>query len=125
MHAHEAVQKPELVDEFRRRLAAAGLALARTVALTDEELARLEGHQPGSRAEDAASELAAVLLSRLEGRERHELDEIAAAQARLAAGVYGVCETCRSPIPLARLRTMPAARYCLACQTRAERGDRH
>jgi DnaK suppressor protein len=121
MPAPEAIRRPELVDEFRWRLSQARLALARTVALTDDELARLEGHQPGPRAEDAANELAAFVLSRLEGRERHELDEIDAAQARLEAGVFGVCERCHAAVPLARLRTMPATRFCVACQRGAER----
>jgi len=121
MHTDEAIRRPELVHEFRRRLADARLSLARTVAVTDQELAHLDGHHPGPRADDSASELAAALLSRLEGRERHELDEIDAAQARLEAGGYGVCETCRAAVPLARLRTMPATRFCLACQARAER----
>lgn len=121
MHTDEAIRRPEMVDEFRGRLAAARLVLARTVAETDQELAHLEGHHPGRRADDSASELAAALLSRLEGRERHELDEIDAAQARLEAGVYGVCEGCRTAVPLARLRTMPATRCCRVCQARAER----
>jgi DnaK suppressor protein len=91
------------------------------VARTDEELATLEAHQPGAPMEDVATALATQILSRLEGRERHDLDEIDAAQARLEAGTFGVCEGCRQPIPLARLRAMPTARSCVGCQTRAER----
>lgn len=30
---------------------------------------------------------------------------------RIAAGTYGVCKTCRNPIPLERLRANPAAEY--------------
>lgn len=62
---------------------------------TDEELATLERHQPGNPAEDAATELASAVLSRLEGRQKHELDAIDAARARLAAGTYGTCEGCQ------------------------------
>ena len=62
----------------------------------------------------------AGLLARLEGQERHELDEIDAAQARLAAGRYGVCDECHQAIPLARLRVMPAARRCASCETSSE-----
>ena len=75
--------------EFRERLAAARLRLARTVAATDEE-------------------------------RRHEMDEIDAAQARLEAGRFGVCERCQQAIPLARLRAMPAARHCATCQPHHE-----
>lgn len=109
------------VEEIRARLAQARREVYATVATTDEELATLEAHQPGSPVEDVATEMASALLSRLEGREKHELDEIDAAQARLAAGTYGACEGCRRPIPLTRLRAVPTARHCVACQRREER----
>ena len=111
----------DLVEEIRRRLAQARRDIYATVATTDEELATLEAHQPGSPPEDAATETASAILSRLEGREKHELDEIDAAQARMAAGTYGSCEGCRRPIPRQRLRAVPTARYCVACQRREER----
>ena len=110
----------DLVEEFRRRLHETRERLLRTVARTDEELATLEVHQAGALAEDAATVLIAGVLSRLQGQEKHELDEIDAAQARLEAGTFGVCERCRRPIPLTRLRAMPTARYCVACQSREE-----
>ena len=113
--------KLDLVEEFRRRLDDARREVFQTVATTDEELATLEAHQAGSPPEDAATNLASSVLSRLEGREKHELDAIDAARARLAAGTYGACEGCHCPIPLARLRAMPAARYCVTCQHREER----
>lgn len=110
-----------LVEEFRRRLDDARGEIFRTVVTTDEELATLEAHQAGGPSEDVAAKLASAILSRLEGREKHELDAIDAARARLAAGTYGACEGCRRPIPLARLRAMPTARYCITCQYREER----
>ena len=111
----------DLVDEFAQRLRAARAELYRTVAQTDEELATLEVHQPGSLGEDVNTELATAILSRLEGQEKHELDEIDAAQARLAAGTYGSCKGCRTPIPLTRLRALPTARSCVPCQLKRER----
>jgi RNA polymerase-binding transcription factor DksA len=109
-----------VLTELRQRLAAARLALARTVAMTDEERTTLEAHQAGEIAEDAATGIVRQLLGRLAGQERHELDEIDAAQARLAAGVFGTCESCHRAIPLARLRAIPTARLCTRCQTRIE-----
>ena len=111
---------PALADEFRERLLAARAELLRTVALTDEELATLETHQPGAPSEDVAREEVLAILSRLDGREKHELDEIYAAYARLDAGRFGVCQACEDEISLARLGAMPTARYCLACQTARE-----
>ena len=109
-----------VVQEFRQRLAEARRRLLGTVITTDDELATLEAHQAGSLGEDVATELATAVLSRLEGREKHELDEIEAAQTRLEAGRFGVCEDCGGAIPLARLRAMPTARHCLGCQARHE-----
>ena len=109
------------VDEFAQRLHAARAELYRTVVQTDDELATLEGHQPGAPGEDASTELVTAVLSRLEGQEKHELDEIDAAQARLAAGTFGVCEGCGKPIPLTRLRALPTARSCVPCQVKQEK----
>ncbi|MDO8477737.1 MAG: TraR/DksA family transcriptional regulator [Candidatus Rokubacteria bacterium] len=108
-------------SEFRGLLREARHQLLRTVVVTDGELASLSDHEPGSLVEDSARGIMADLLARLEGRERHELDEIQAAQARLETGSFGVCEDCGGAIPLPRLRAVPWARHCLGCQTRDER----
>lgn len=49
-----------------------------------------------------------------------QLAEIDAALSRVDAGTYGVCEVCGRPIGDGRLEAMPAARYCLDDQARAE-----
>ena len=113
-------KRPRLTAEFRQRLTEMRWSLARTVATTDEELATLETQQPGEFAEGAATGVIGDLLSRLDGRERHELDEIDAAQRRLEAGVFGACEGCHHAIPLARLRAVPTARRCATCQAGEE-----
>lgn len=112
--------RTDLVGEFRQRLAQARWRLFRMVATTDEELDTLERHQAGALSGDAATEIVATILSRLEGQERHELDEIAAAQARLETGIFGTCEGCGRSIVLARLRAMPTARSCVDCQKQDE-----
>jgi RNA polymerase-binding transcription factor DksA len=73
-------------EEFRDRLREARNRLHRTIARTDDELATLEAHQPGAPSEGVTTEQVTTILSRLEDQEKHELDEIDAAQARLAAG---------------------------------------
>lgn len=120
MNEREGWFRADRVSEFRQRLRDARERLFRTIATTDEELRTLETHQPGGPGEDASTDAAAALLSRLEGRERHELDEIYAAQARLETGTFGVCEGCLRSIPVARLRVMPEARLCVACRAREE-----
>jgi DnaK suppressor protein len=114
------VRTRTIVEEFERRLRRARREVWRTVVQTADELATLEAHQAGSLVEDVATDIAASVLSRLDGAGRHRLDEIDAAQARLAAGTFGTCERCATAIPLARLRAMPTARLCVDCQRAAE-----
>lgn len=50
-----------------------------------------------------------------------ELAELAAARARAAEGVYGLCVDCDEPIAAQRLAANPIARRCTACQARHEK----
>jgi DnaK suppressor protein len=111
---------PDRTSEFRAVLLEARQRLLRTVATTDREIASLSAHEPGGLFEDSARRAVEGLLGRLEGRERHELDEIQAAQARLESGTFGACEACRRPVPLSRLRALPWTRHCLDCQIKEE-----
>lgn len=111
---------PWPVEEFEHRLRQARREVWRTAARTEDELATLEVHQAGGPTEDAGTASVTHVLSRLDGAARHLLDEIDAAQARLAGGAFGACEGCGHPISLARLRAMPTARLCIACQRTAE-----
>src|SRR5262245_12388111 len=110
-----------LGDEFRRRPHEGRAQLPRTVAVTGEELASLED-EPGEPLGGVPVQDVASTLSRLEGRERHQLDEIDAALGRLETGTFGVCEKCSRAIPLARLRAKPTARFCVPCQVSEEAG---
>ncbi len=111
---------PDRTSEFRAVLLEARERLLRTVATTDGEIASLSAPEPGGLFEDSARRAVEGLLGRLEGRERHELDEIQAAQARLESGTFGACEVCRRPIPLSRLRALPWTCHCLRCQRKEE-----
>jgi DnaK suppressor protein len=53
--------------------------------------------------------------------QRRHLDQLANALARVAAGTYGICDDCGRPIPAQRLRILPSATRCIACQQRNER----
>ncbi len=70
------------------------------------------------------SRAAAAMLSDTElallQHEIGELTAIDAALARIDRGVGGLCVVCHGPLPLARLRALPAAATCIACQDRIE-----
>jgi DnaK suppressor protein len=42
---------------------------------------------------------------------RAQLNEVEHALTKFENGAYGICERCGRPIPLARLRVLPEARY--------------
>jgi DnaK suppressor protein len=111
----------DAVTEFRERLRNARSELLRTVLLTGDEMRGLGDREPGTLIEDSARGVMTDLVASLNGRERRELDEIQAAMARLETDSFGACEICGASISLPRLRAIPWARHCLACQFQQER----
>jgi DnaK suppressor protein len=51
-----------------------------------------------------------------------QLAQIDRALADIEAGRYGICRECGEDIPKARLKVMPFATRCVACQARVEGG---
>jgi DnaK suppressor protein len=45
------------------------------------------------------------------------IEEIDAALDKITAGTYGLCESCGSPVPKARLEVLPHARLCVSCKS--------
>ncbi len=69
---------------------------------------------------DAGDESLATLITDVANadvaRDAAELQDILAAEARLAAGTYGICIDCEEPVPYARLSAYPTAKRCIRCQ---------
>ncbi|UQU62703.1 TraR/DksA C4-type zinc finger protein [Couchioplanes caeruleus] len=55
-------------------------------------------------------------LELLTAAARQRIADTAAALRRMAEGTYGVCGACERPIPLGRLRSVPSASLCGACE---------
>ena len=53
--------------------------------------------------------------NQLDQRRQEELEEIDLALCRMAAGSYGICESCQKLISLKRLEALPATRLCRKC----------
>jgi len=49
-------------------------------------------------------------------RDVGEVRDIEAAEARIAAGRYGLCTDCGAEIGFARLQAFPTAKRCIGCQ---------
>ncbi len=87
---------------------------------TARALSRDGMHEVTTHAEDAEAErLDDVLFAEIEV-DRARLASIEQAQARLAAGRYGLCLGCGEEIARARLLAQPTAIRCAACQAQHE-----
>ena len=109
---------PEILAELKRALEAKRDRIrAAVIGLRsgqDEEHA-----ETVDKADDLAGDSADSSVELEEWDESHqeelaedaELAEVEHALSKFEAGTYGICEGCGRPIPLARLRALPEARY--------------
>jgi RNA polymerase-binding transcription factor DksA len=81
------------------------------------ELSTVDQHPGDSGTETFELEKTVSLLEQVE----EELQEVGAAFERLEAGTYGSCLACGRPIGDERLEAMPATRFCIEDQAKAER----
>jgi DnaK suppressor protein len=84
---------------------------------TGGELSSVDQHPGDSGTETFEMEKNVSLLEQVDD----ELQEIEAAAQRLERGTYGTCQACGRPIGTARLEAMPATRFCVEDQAKAER----
>jgi len=112
-----------LASELRRQRA----ALFKAVADTEADLQFIAEDRESELEERAQEERTARLFARLDLRGKRAIEEIDAALQRIADRTYGVCAECGKPIPMARLRALPAARCCITCaagrETRVVEGE--
>lgn len=89
----------------------------------DELAAAAEAIEPHSMddADSATDEIDHDIALTLLSHEQNELYEIDSAIRRILSGTYGICEETGQPIPEARLRAIPWARYTEAVQERLEK----
>jgi len=98
-------QRGHFLQEFRR--AEQGLDV-----IAEERESELEEH--------AQEEQTARLLTRLDDQTLHAVKEIDAALQKILDGTYGRCEVCHKSISTARLRSLPATRFCRRCAAQSE-----
>lgn len=95
-------RRRQVVDDLHRRLS---------------RIRQVDGRAVASEpVEDDTSEIDVGLVD-IMNTTVHRID---AALERLAEGVYGRCARCHRPISEARLRAMPFAVHCQACETTRE-----
>jgi DnaK suppressor protein len=116
--------KKEQLDSFKVQLTAERAALlAQLAQLRGGEVGRAQASAAHfGEAEDTRAQRATEreLEFALDEHETAALDQIDAALARIASGVYGECTDCGSRIALARLQAAPQALRCISCQDKFE-----
>jgi DnaK suppressor protein len=111
----------EARSELRSRRKAILEATRDAGAEHDALLAAERGHE---LEEEAQAEQGLVDLERLGAAERLELRRIDAALERLEDGRYGTCAACGAVIEPRRLRALPWAVRCAACEELREAAAR-
>jgi DnaK suppressor protein len=113
-----SVVRPDLFTRFEELDASYAQAIERHKSL----VISLAGDLAGDDVADSGMKVAVA------GEDEAEIRRIAdrrqqmeRALDRVAAGTYGVCESCARPIPAERLRLMPETTTCVACKTKVER----
>lgn len=75
----------------------------------------------GDEADLAAMHQAREQAQWLANDQKQRLAEIDKVLARIAAGTYGICESCGKPIAPERLQAKPQATLCIECQSKLEK----
>ncbi len=90
------------------------------VRLQEKKTLDMPEAEVGDPIDVATQNLDKELLFEVTDNEHQMLEQIEAALRRIEKGVFGICESCRAPIPTKRIKAMPFARYCITCQNSNE-----
>lgn len=105
---------PHETSEFENRLLVMQAELKTHIDSLQEELNLIVAEDGIDDMEGLASiESDNMHHSALLRQQRHELEEVEHALAKIKAGTYGICEKNGDVIPPERLRAEPHARYCI------------
>jgi len=110
-----------LLEAERARLEAELEEIEHRTARMDEseranELSAYEDHPADLASETFEREKDLAIGESVEGM----LQKVITALEKIERGTYGVCDACGRPIKKARLKALPFATLCLACQDRLE-----
>ena len=109
-----------IVKEFEALLLERRAKLQKSVRARMTERRAGESRRSPEEATNAVASLGEDLEVAMLDRESREAAQIDAALERLARDEYGICRNCGAAIGLGRLRALPFAQRCTACQAGVE-----
>lgn len=115
-HSRRHVELQKMLEARHRELSAQVHTKVRAFREADASLSE----RRTEFADDQAQEDIDFALVQMQSQ---TLDKISAALARLEAGEYGICGECEEEIAEKRLRALPFATRCTACQASAESAE--
>jgi len=121
----EDVWTPEEVAEVQAELETDATRLRGEIDLAEHDIADLL-RDSGEGAGDDQADAGTKNFERehemsIANNAREMLMQTERALARLAAGTYGVCESCAEPVGKYRLQAFPRATLCMPCKQKQER----
>jgi RNA polymerase-binding transcription factor len=108
-----------ILQQFRTLLEHRRFELLVPLARADEE-ARASAEGPSDLGEQSTCTMSREFLFAQADANRRMLRRVEEALRRIREGAFGVCEHCGGEIPLARLKAIPWAKYCIHCQEELE-----
>lgn len=90
------------------------------LSIVKDKEAEVGYEEIGDEADVASQTFEREMMYEVANGERIILDDIEAALRKIEKDDFGNCESCHNKISAVRLNAMPWARYCIACQSRAE-----
>jgi RNA polymerase-binding protein DksA len=116
---------PEEVGELQAELEGDAARLHREIGLAETGIADLL-RDSGEGAGDDQADAGTKNFERehemsIANNARDMLTQTDRALARLAAGTYGICESCGEPVGKYRLQAFPRATLCMSCKQKQER----
>lgn len=104
------------MEPYRRLLLDLKAKLIRDVQVNQEASNESTDGDVLDLADQASDSYDKDVANSLSEAERGRLASVEHALQRVDEGVYGLCDTCFKPIPLARLQVLPFAKLCVPCQ---------
>lgn len=118
-----ALSKSEL-DRFQKILVEKREMLVANAQSTLHEDMALDANDLPDEMDLASSEYLQSFQFRLRGREKHFIEKIDRALAKIEQGDFGVCDECGEEISVKRLEARPETTLCIKCKEDQERAER-
>ena len=118
-----ALSKSEL-DRFQKILVEKREMLVANAQSTLHEDMALDANDLPDEMDLASSEYLQSFQFRLRGREKHFIEKIDRALAKIEQGDFGVCDECGEEISVKRLEARPETTLCIKCKEDQERVEK-